>query len=374
LKLSTEERLLFSLSSPDSSPAVSDDIARRLASGDHIDFPKLLGLARRNGVLPFLHKNLKEVYGVPDEIRTILRNAYLMTAGLNTANAMETLEIIDLLKAGGIDAIPLKGSIASEMIFDDPGLYLASDIDLLVKPADLKKAKELLVKEGYLYNEPNERDLLASHYHFILFKKGRHVELHWNLVKRYFEVPPAFWWEGIEIAEYDGKSLPMLSPERCLLYLIFRLFDHGFRPLKFFTLVTEIINKQKGELQWDRLLSLAKRLKMERLVLFVLNLLYDLWNGEIPDEIRRKKIPGNDFLKNLILSGVFREEIRAHLRMLAYLCLLDGPDDIAKAFLGRIFSSPAELRLRYGLPAGAKTIYFYYILNPIFLATRKLTR
>jgi hypothetical protein len=362
--VSAEEELLFSLSSPNPSPVVTEDIARRLASGERIDYLKLLSLARRNEVLPFLHKNLKEVNSVPDE----------MTIGLNMANVRETLEIIDSLSAGRIDAIPLKGSIASEMIFGDPGLYLASDIDILVHPCDLEGARKILMDAGYRTDETAESDLRASHYHLVLQRRDHFVELHWNLVKRYFDVSSWFWWEDTRKIEYGGRSMTMLSPERYLLYAVFRLFDHGFRPLKFFTLVSEIINKHKGELQWDKLLSLAKRLKMERLLLFVLNLLHDLWKTEIPDKIQGKKIPGNDFLKNLILSGVFREEIRAHLRMLAYLYLLDGPYDIAKAFLGRIFSSPAELRLRYGLPAGAKTVYFYYILNPILLATRKQQR
>ena len=369
--MSPEERLLFSLSSPDPSKAVLEDATRAPSSCKSFDFPMLVGLARRNGVLPFLYRNLESWEAVPEEIVNSLKHAYLTTVGSNMVNADETVRIIELLRTAGVGAIPLKGSIASELVFGDPGLYLASDIDILVKPSDLDRAKEVLIKECYIYSEMTEQDLLSSHYHLILHRKGHHIELHWNLVKRYFNVPAEFWWEDTQTAEYDGRSLTMLSPERYLLYAIFRLFDHGFGPLKFLVLIAGLIGRYREEIDWPRLFEFAGRYKMKRLVLFVLRLTHEVLGTELPDDLPGGRIMGYGFLRDKIIAGILGESSRPHARMLLYLLLLESPPEVMRIVFGRLFPKRGEISLRYGLPAKSKTVYLYYLLNPIFLVMRK---
>lgn len=372
--LSPEERLLFTLSSPTPSKTAIEEATRELSSGKSFDFPKLLSLARRNGVLPFLYRNLVPSEVVPQEVVSSLKHCYLMTAGSNMVNSEETIRIIELLGSGGFGAIPLKGSIASEIVFGDPGLYLASDIDILVKPSDLERAKELLAKEGYVYNETEERDLLSSHYHLILHRQGHHIELHWNLVKRYFNVPPGFWWEDTQLAQHNGKSLRMLSPERYLLYAIFRLFDHGFGPLKFLVLIAGLIGRYREEIDWPKLHAYVRRFKMERLVFFVFRLSHEILGTELPHDFLGRRILGYGFLRDTIIAGILSESSRVHVKMLLYLLLLESPPEMLRIVFGRLFPRCSEIRLRYGLQAGSKTVYFYYLLNPILLATRKQSR
>jgi predicted nucleotidyltransferase len=167
------------------------------------------------------HKN------VPDSIRDSLRRYYLKTAKSNILHDCEMLRIIQLLKEVHIAAIPLKGVIASEVVFGNAGLYPSSDIDILVKPADLEEVKKVLAANGYAYQEKNERNLLTAHYHLIFSNEKHHVEVHWNLVKRYIKITPDFWWKDVSDVEYQGMKIVMLSPERYILYAISRLFDHG---------------------------------------------------------------------------------------------------------------------------------------------------
>lgn len=365
--LSSEERLLFSLSFPNPNKEAIDEVTCVLSSVKSVDFPRLLGIARRNGVLPFLYRNLGSSGAVPEEIMNSLRRAYLATTASNIVNAEETVRIIESFRIAGVEAITLKGSIASELVFGDPGLYLASDIDILVKPSDLEKAKEVLLKEGYAYSETGERDLLASHYHLILHRKGHYVELHWNLVKRYFHVPPEFWWEDIQIAKYNGRSLLMLSPEQYLLYAIFRLFDHGFRPLKFLVLIDGLIGRYKEELDWPKLFAYAGRFKMERLVLFVLRLTREILGTGLPGDLPGGRILGYGFLRDQIIAGILSDSSRLHVRMLLYLLLLKSPYEALRIVFGRLFPKYSEIRLRYGLPAGSKKVYWYYLLNPFLM-------
>ncbi|MEJ2697187.1 MAG: nucleotidyltransferase family protein [Candidatus Sulfobium sp.] len=369
--LDAEEKACISLSSPNPAPTKLEQVEHSISSGKSFDFRKLLALAGNNGVLPFLYRNLAGSSAIPPEILESLRHAYLATARSNVLNAEETLRIIRSLRMAGIDAIPLKGSIASETLFGDPGLYLATDIDILVRLADLGEAKDVLLKDGYECDEAGERDLLSSHYHLNFHRGGNHVELHWNLAKRYLDVPPAFWWEDTRTAEYNGRSLTTLSPERYLLYAIFRLFDHGFTPLKFLVFISALLDACGHEINYPKLIFLAGKLKMKRLTLFTLRILNEIY-GSVPPEFEKlQKMTGYEVLRKRILKGLVDSENRIHLNMVLYMFLLDSPAEVVRILVRRVFPSVGEIRLRYSLSGRPGKIVLYYLLNPMLLATRK---
>jgi hypothetical protein len=336
-----------------------------------IDFEKLFSIAADNGVASLVYNNLKSHKNVPASLQDRLRRYYLQTAKSNILKDNETLRLIRLLKDVHIETIPLKGAIASDVVFGNAGLYPSSDIDILVKPSDLDEVKKVLAANGYEYQEQNERNLLASHYHLIFSRERHHVEVHWNLVKRYINITPDFWWEDVLEIEYQGMKILMLSPERYILYSIFRLFDHGFRPYKFFLLSAALLNAYRYELDVGRLLSLAQELRMRRLVIFTLALLREICGVVTPELPGQQKIAGHDFFKDYIVSGLFLRSPRIHLRMILLIFLMDSPVDVMRVLIRRIFPDVEEIRLRYGLPEGSPKVGFYYLLNPLLLALRK---
>ena len=72
-----------------------------------------------------------------------------------------------------------------------------------------------------------------------------------------------------------------------------------------------------------------------------------------------------------MLSGLFRETVRVHLRMFVYTFLLDSPLDAMRVVMKRVFPDAGELRLRFGLPENSKRVYLYYLLNPFLLLLRR---
>jgi len=161
-----------------------------------------------------------------------------------------------------------------------------------------------------------------------------------------------------------------LAPDKYILYTIFRLFDHCFYPLRFFVLIAGIVDTYSNEICWDTLLAEAKKYKMRRLTLFTLKLLHDVLGTSIPDRILQNKIMGGGVLKKLILSGIFKGVKRPHVRMFLYSLLLDGPVNIGKVLLGRLFPSKGELCLRYNLNHGSSKVWLYYLMNPVMLFFR----
>ncbi len=339
---------------------------------DFIELCRIKELAFSNGVGSLIYRNLKLIEPVPEIVMESFRNAYLLTVKNNAINMKEMIRILKILKQNKINAIPLKGAVASEIIFGDIGIYPSSDIDILIHPEDIQKAESLLFEAGYSKAKGlSDTDLLSNHYHLIFQKEIHTVELHWNLVKRYFHISPEFWWQDSWQIMHEDIEISMLSHERYLMYAIFRLFDHGFRPLKFFVLISEIINKYKNNIDWQKLLWFAKQYRMERLILFTLRTINYIFDTDLPENIMRRKILGYELIKRHVISNLFSEIKRPHLMMLFYTCLLDSPLDFSANIVKRFFPKSSEIRLRYGISEKSKKIYVYYLLNPLLIFFKK---
>jgi hypothetical protein len=369
--LTPEEKIILLLSRVSPSPEALEE-AGRIFKEHRVDCPAMTKLAEMNGVTPLLYHNLKPLNIVPQDVMDRLKSASLRTVGENVRKAGEMIGIITRLREVGVEAIPLKGPVASDVIFGNPGLYPSSDLDILVRPSDLEGTKRALLEAGYREDRgTDEEDMLRGTYH-LTFQNDRYVvEVHWTLAFRYFDIPSGFWWEDTGVMEYEGTEMRTLSAERYMLYTVFRLYRHAFRPLRFFVLIAEIIRKYRDEIVWEKLTSFAQTYRMERLLLFTLRLLKETLGAEVPEEILRRPVFGYRFLKRLVLSGLFSEVKRIHLRMLLYTFLQESPFDTAGVVLRRVFPLPSEIRLRYGLSAESRKVYLYYLLNPFLMVIRK---
>ncbi|MBU1195112.1 MAG: nucleotidyltransferase family protein [Proteobacteria bacterium] len=344
-----------------------------LAEAPHICQDTVYSLASANGVAGFIYKNAEEFNLFSEKINLALQSAYKQTALKNMLMLKETLAVSKLLSDNEIPVVPLKGSSASDLIFNDFGVYPSGDIDILVPFTKLGKAKDILCR--YADYSPvqgiEEQDLISSHYHLNLKKKYILLEIHWTLTKRYFSIPHDFWWQGAEPFEWNTVPVFKLSIENYILYNVFRLYDHCFYPLRFFSLLAGIITHHYADINWEKLLDSANRYKMYTLVVFTLKLMNDILQTRIPETMIQKKIMGYLFLKSLVLSGFFSGIQKQHGRMLFYTLLLVKPETLAGILLKRLFPSKGELRLRYNLPGNSKKIYLYYILNPFLLLFKK---
>ena len=84
-------------------------------------------------------------------------------------------EVLGVLDGAGIKAVILKGAAAG-MLYPDPALRSYGDIDFMVSPDNLKKARSVLLTAGFT----GEDDEGVSDHHVGLEKDGVHLELHWR--------------------------------------------------------------------------------------------------------------------------------------------------------------------------------------------------
>ena len=375
LDLSIEERLVIALSSGNTTdPAESGKSLLTEFQADSFDYDRFFNLAQKNGVIPLIYYYLQKNNLSPTGFLEKLRPVYLQTVALNLEKSQELIRVIQVLTDVGIEVIPLKGPVAAENIFGAIGLYPFSDIDVLVRAEDLPKADGILrYKAGYkALKEISSEVLRSDHYHYVYQNEKQSLEVHWNLVKRYYRIPEEFWWQGTSAGDFQGTAIIELENEKYLLYLIFRLFDHQFLPLRFLVLTAEFIKSRQDTINWQRLLDYAVKYRMKRLVWFVLKLVNDLLGVSIPDQYMKQRNLMYKPLSRLVVSGFFRESQKAHLRMLVYVTLLDSPLETLAVISKRVFPSKGEIRLRYGIGQDEtfKTM-LYYVMNPFLLIFRR---
>jgi hypothetical protein len=102
------------------------------------------------------------------------------------------------------------------------------DLDLLVHPEDVARAKDVLMSEGYALWSPvvgnKAEDLLFSKERQLCFTNNAHgtaVDLHWGLMHAMFsfqlDVNQVF--DAARMERYDEAEFLSLSPEHTLVYL-----------------------------------------------------------------------------------------------------------------------------------------------------------
>ena len=131
---------------------------------------------------PLWHHALQS-YGLLDSLPPAsletLREAR-MAAAMGYLAQRAALDRLDkLFEEAGIAWVAMKGSHVRECAYTDPALRPASDIDLLIDPADRRRAAGVLIDAGYTaHAEP------ANISHEATFSLGAvDVDLHWHMLR-----------------------------------------------------------------------------------------------------------------------------------------------------------------------------------------------
>lgn len=199
------------------------------ASETRPDWNQVFMEASRQTVLPLVYEaglGLPEARRPSDEILGLHRNAVIRRVIDNERLMAAQDEVLAAFQKAGIPCVVLKGSSAARF-YPKPELRVLGDIDLLVERGLMGQASEALLSLGYQPTVVNEL------YHHG-FRKGKAmVELHFEA----FSAPESPI--GLEIkntmadavglallAEMNGYSFPVLSPERQAISLLLHLYFH----------------------------------------------------------------------------------------------------------------------------------------------------
>ncbi len=256
-----------------------------------IDWPAVLDLAEKHGVASLLHQKLSGLAGAPPQVMSVLARGYDTDVRKSLFLARELFQVSDCLELSGIETLPYKGIVLSEVFYGDMALRRPGDLDLLVRGRDALRAKNAVREVGYRARvaipEAAEPDYVASGYEYTFDSStGKNVlELKWALVPGYFAID--FDVEGLfERAvgvEVGGRAVKTLSPDDLMLVLSVHAAKHVWGRLIWLCDIAQVL--RRAQLNWNVIRVQAERLGIQRMLHVTLLLTQQLLGVAIPAEI-----------------------------------------------------------------------------------------
>lgn len=187
---------------------------------ESINWDQLLVLVESHGVLPVFCKSYSGE--LPENFMDSLRRHWATSALF--ANELHCL--LDLFARNGIEALPLKGPVLAESLYESVSLRAFDDLDLLVRSADFASAQSLLIESGF---DPVDD---AGNYHRAFVGRGTFVELHFAVDSPslpQFDIEGA--WARSKAIYFRGHSTRIFDKPDLLLYLALHGVKHHFARL-----------------------------------------------------------------------------------------------------------------------------------------------
>lgn len=267
-----------------------------------IDWKNLLIRAEKHRVRPIVNVGvnlLKDSVKIPDEIVEGLKEYHHARGHENLLNARELIGLVKAMREKGMEVIPYKGVVLSQLAYGDIGLREMSDIDFLMKLDEFPVVREILLSRGYVPAKyvPEEFEAVFFRqnfqYNFDLFKGEKrqyHVEPHWKIGLRQWQTDLDF--DDVEPLtarkDFYGTEINMLSPEGLL---ITTCLHHGgedrWNSLKYICDVATILIKFEDEMNWDLLERELKKFKVTNLVLLGIGVAVETFDVPVPGRIRQ---------------------------------------------------------------------------------------
>lgn len=295
-----------------------------------IDWAKLMQMASCHKVMPLLYWNLNAncAEAVPKHILAKLRVDFFANTRHSLFLSGELVRLLNLFKAQGIPALCFKGPVLAASVYGNLSLRQFSDLDILIRERDIERAKQLFLSEGYRMKiehievtEEQEATFVRSQnihklvreaaYPFINQQKEVMAELHWGVMPKYFSFPidSKALWDDLAQASIAGNAVPSLSPENTLLMLVGHGTKDCWTQLARICDVAELI-RSHPELNWVKLMHMAKALGGERMLFVGLMLAHKLLGTTLPKDVWQKiqTDPTVELLANQVCEKLFHNK------------------------------------------------------------------
>jgi hypothetical protein len=240
-----------------------------------LDWQKLLQLADTHGLfMQFCHDFPAEL---PDEFADHARSQWTSSAFL----AGELKSLLQEFSRHGIEVLPLKGPLLATLLYGSPSHRICDDLDLLVRPADMPRAEELMGTLGFQPVYP------ADDYHQSLARRGTFVELHFAVAppsNPTIDLPAA--WARARTVTFQGQPARFFAPPDLLMYLVLHLVKHDFSRL-IWLLDTHLALKQLSSDEVNELLIMARRMGIEGAFLTTCALIEAVFEQPLPGPLAR---------------------------------------------------------------------------------------
>jgi hypothetical protein len=266
-------------------PSAAEDLRQALAQ--EWEGHALIALAHWHRLLPCVQAALTAVGpdSVPAGLRAELRAQLHAITARQLLLTEELLRLLACFEAERLPVLPFKGPAFAALLEGQALPRPFADLDLLMHEHDVPRAGEVLGARGY-----HSRLRLDWQHSFVHDPTRMLVDLHWAFAPPTFYLPLSFeevFTRQVTVA-VGGRSIRTLSREDALLVLCVNAAKDGWGPLSRLYEIARFA--QLRGLDWPGLLTTARRLRCERVLLMGLRLAQELLGGTLPAPIRERTL------------------------------------------------------------------------------------
>ncbi len=272
-------------------------------------------MAQRHGLVPLVFRRLSAEM---DPSRSHGLEALRQQDKANSHRALWlTLELLNIhrhLQTRGMKVLPYKGPVLAERLYGNVAVRQFSDLDLLIRSADLPAIKEALAELGY---EPGlrlekaaERDYLKSGYEYTFDgARGRNLlEIKWQILPRFYSIgfDVNEFFQRASVVTIEGQRMRTLCDQDLMLVLCVHAAKHVWKQISW---ICEIVHLARSHtLHWAALKVEAERLGIARIVAVTFLLAHKLLGAALPAELEIEKDAGAEALAQRIVPLIVAEE------------------------------------------------------------------
>lgn len=276
-------RLLLACARPPGAPAPLAELCHA-----PIDWSRLPALAARHGLAPLASRALVGQPAVPEPVRRQLAVGAISGSARILLLAAHLHELLAVLAHAGIAVFVHKGLAIGAMAYGDILLRHAGDLDLVIRPADLPRARLLLEDLGYAAKAAAPRPG-GYHLGFHRASSGVTVELHWAFtsVRWPFALNEASLWSSLTTVPVAGLPAPCLVPAMAVLALCAHGTKDAWGRLGLVADLAALLTRYP-DLPWEAILACARRMRREQAVVLGFALAAACLGLALPPELTRR--------------------------------------------------------------------------------------
>jgi hypothetical protein len=266
------------------------------------EWETLVEMAVYHKVFPLVYWNLHRhaAEKVPANILHELQQLFYENVMYNMRAQVEAGRALRELQAEGVKVLLFKGPVLASKLYGGGALREYKDFDLLVQPADMPTAREVLARLNYLpmtpkntvdtagKNNRHNADDGIFHQSFIQPQYQLELEVHWAFGSALVPDPldEQNYWDNLKPFATEQLYAYTLPWDDQFLMLCMHGAKHRWHRLKWLGDIVEFC-RAFPEFDWDSLLKNAQALRMKRIVLLNLWLAQHLFDVQLPPIIQQ---------------------------------------------------------------------------------------
>ena len=259
------------------------------------DFPAAIKTAQAHQVSEMLYYGALNC-GIPknDEHMRVLFQSVCAAVYRDQRQQSRIHAIFEAFQAGGIDHMPLKGTVL-KALYPAPEMRTMSDADILISLDNYEtKTKIIMEQLGFTATVESDHELIWR-------DKELCVELHKRIVPSYNKDFYGYYGDGWRFAKPKEGHRYAMNPEDEFIYLFTHLSKHyrdGGIGIKHFTDLW-VYRQKYADLDWDYIHNELEKLELDRFFRNIESVLAVWFDGHEPDEM-------TDFITEYVMgSGAY---------------------------------------------------------------------